>query len=287
MTTASALSEAVKSNFLDSSGGTMSGNVKFNQGKCIDFEDSTGYTRAAKVDKNAFFIENWFDKDGTNTISSRLVLRNHNHSSLAGRFELDANDGTNKNSLVGYPNGSLTWGGKGVITSAGGTFTGIINSTVNNSISVSRSEGDAFVASATRTDTGHSVRFGVGAGGVNRGIYDNKSNRWMIYYDTNNTLKTGVGTVAVITASWRSGENWYRKYSDGFIEQGGIASYSNSSGTTITYHTAYASNNPTVSLNVTTNNHGEFNLSSVTKTNFKWICNATRTGYIYWQASGY
>lgn len=37
-----------------------------------------------------------------------------------------------------------------------------------------------------------------------------------------NHLRENAGTVV---ATWRSGANWYRKYSDGWIEQGGTTTY--------------------------------------------------------------
>ena len=42
---------------------------------------------------------------------------------------------------------------------------------------------------AVRTDTGHEVNFGVGAGGDNRGIWDLSLNNWIIYADGNNNVK--------------------------------------------------------------------------------------------------
>ena len=41
-----------------------------------------------------------------------------------------------------------------------------------------------------RSDTGYSARFGVGSGGVNRGIWDDNLNKWLIYSDASNTYLT-------------------------------------------------------------------------------------------------
>lgn len=46
---------------------------------------------------------------------------------------------------------------------------------------------------------------------------------------------------AYITKTWRSGPNWYRKWSDGFIEQGGIYTNTANSITTFTLSTAFVS----------------------------------------------
>lgn len=67
-----------------------------------------------------------------------------------------------------------------------------------------------------------------------------------------NTWKK-LGGSAAITETWRSGSSWYRKWSDGWIEQGGeITSFTNrrtsyavpqSSEQTITHQTAFSSTN--------------------------------------------
>ena len=58
-----------------------------------------------------------------------------------------------------------------------------------------------------------------------------------------NGVKFGSGSSsasAYITSTWHSGTSWYRKWSDGFIEQGGSASCVNGS-TAITFPTAFTS----------------------------------------------
>lgn len=52
---------------------------------------------------------------------------------------------------------------------------------------------------ARRTDTGYGAAFGVGNGGVNRGIYDRKANEWMIYRDGNNVTHFGANVVNINT----------------------------------------------------------------------------------------
>jgi len=49
---------------------------------------------------------------------------------------------------------------------------------------------DTFLT-ATRTNTSQQVRFGVGAGGTNRGIYDASADAWMIYMNSSNALILG------------------------------------------------------------------------------------------------
>lgn len=46
-------------------------------------------------------------------------------------------------------------------------------------------------------------------------------------------------TPAVVVASYRSGNSWYRKYSDGWIEQGGFIPYPTTAPVTITFPIAF------------------------------------------------
>ena len=49
--------------------------------------------------------------------------------------------------------------------------------------------------------------------------------------------------VVSLIASWRSGTSWYRKYSDGWIEQGGYITTSSNTEHTINLHTAFSNTN--------------------------------------------
>ena len=53
---------------------------------------------------------------GSATDGARLLLNNKNHSSEKGYFYLQARNGENVSSLNGKPDGTLTWGGKTVVT---------------------------------------------------------------------------------------------------------------------------------------------------------------------------
>ena len=79
--------------------------------------------------------------------------------------------------------------------------------------------------SATRTDTGQTLDFGIGSGGVNRGLWDTASNAWLLYADSNNKVNVkGITDDAWHTGSYQSPfsnygdvpENapHYRKYGD-------------------------------------------------------------------------
>lgn len=63
---------------------------------------------------------------------------------------------------------------------------------------------------------------------------------------------------AHITTTWHSGTSWYRKWSDGWIEQGGQIT---TSTTTISFHTAFKDTNYTIT--VSQNNAASANVPRV------------------------
>ena len=147
MATASSLTEIVKKNFLQLSGGTISGIIKANTHDFIERTVDNSYT--------AIRGGSGFDK------GSSLVLYGKDESDGA-RFRLIAHDGTNIANLIGKANGDLTWNGKKI----------------------------------------------------------------------------------VCVESYKSGNSWYRKYADGWIEQGGSATTSttiNTTTTKITFTTPFTS----------------------------------------------
>lgn len=81
--------------------------------------------------------------------------------------------------------GSMAYDSGSYLPLSGGAMTGSITSSVNKSISLSRSgsSDECFVAHAKRTDTTHEIQFGIGSGGTNRGIWDSKKGDWILYRD--------------------------------------------------------------------------------------------------------
>lgn len=92
------------------------------------------------------------------------------------------------------------------------------------------------------------------SGGASRSLYGDPSGNLM--WDNKNIVRSVNGTTAdasgnvtitlpspeaYVTETWFSGRNWYRVWSDGFIEQGGELGEGISG--TITLHKAFASNN--------------------------------------------
>lgn len=88
---------------------------------------------------------------------------------------------------------------------------------------------------------------------------------------------------------WKSGKSWYRKYSDGFIEQGG---YCNAApgGTTVNLHTAFSNTNYTILLTPQFDELGWAGVvkpSGKTKTSFLMYFYSWATIPAYWYACGY
>lgn len=81
---------------------------------------------------------NWLDiVGGTEYGKGAYLSLSGKNSERGGRFDLTANDGANSKILMGYADGTLTWGGSDVITSNGGTMSGVLvrkGTFVNNSV---------------------------------------------------------------------------------------------------------------------------------------------------------
>lgn len=114
-------------------------------------------------------------------------------------------------------------------------------------------------------------------------------------YHTGNATSIGGASAtkpAVVVTTYRSGLNWYRKWSDGFIEQGGLVSASHEG--TITLITNFTATNYSVFLQLENEVDCHWITSAYTRTtsNFKvsiyWTSNHTKGSNkpFYWYACG-
>lgn len=98
-----------------------------------------------------------------------------------------------------------------------------------------------------------------------------------------------------VSKTWNNGSNWYRKWSDGWIEQGGYVSRGGNANAfyTGTFNTAFATKNitlvATIALSTNKDNsfYGQIGAFVVNKTNFKETSFATETPPFSWYACGY
>lgn len=169
-----------------------------------------------------------------------LILSGKDTEIDKGEFYLGANNGTSKSELQGKPDGTLTWDGDNVITSAGGRFTGNVTfpfgsvTNGNNEILFSGSpdpslESQFPVLALRNGNHGNPYSFLLCSRNSKGGNYLEGKIDGTLYWN-------GKGVICV--ESWRSGANWYRKYSDGWIEQGGTITAKEWG--VVTFHTPFA-----------------------------------------------
>lgn len=90
--------------------------------------------------------------------------------------------------------------------------------------------------------------------------------------------------VRYVVETWRDGKQWYTKYNDGWIEQGGLQP-NLTLATTVTLNTPFTTTDYTVTGGKN-NGEGGIRVGSLTTTSFGWSpSGATASGY--WRAEGY
>ena len=188
-----------------------------------------------------------------------LNLYHKDSPTSPGCFFLCAADGTNKSILWASASGLLTWRGNDVITSAGGDINGVIRfrngSYIARSFSNENTSGASELSISALSDTSDPY---TGASIYLHDINDTRGNTqggFFIYARNTKEKECGLcgytdGTLTwnnknvVCVTSWSSGTSWYRKYSDGWIEQGG-STYLSSNPCNLTFHLTFSNTNYT------------------------------------------
>lgn len=95
------------------------------------------------------------------------------------------------------------------------------------------------------------------------------------YNDLSNKPNIPASLNTYVTQTWRSGNNWYRVWSNGFIEQGGRGTFNvwEASKVTISLHRAMTTNNYVISAII---DYGSMNPNYV-----RQIDSATTSNFIY------
>lgn len=188
---------------------------------------------------------------------SRLILY---PKSGTGAFSLLAGDGTNESILTAYPTGEIYWNSKSLLTQA------ITNATISGkTITLTFADG----TTKTLTTAG---------------------------YHTGNATAVGGATAtkpAVVVETKKSSNNWYRKWSDGYIEQGGVFSASGSGYETLTVNllAPFSNANYTV-ITASTNSTGNLGsgvdiIGSKTTSSFSSYAHHKGDVLPTWYACGY
>lgn len=249
--------------YLPLSGGDMTGDIRLMQ------SDGTVSSHLHITEGTYAGLDIMVDGDGWEDSGGCLALKNRDSSNETGYFILKAQDNSNASRLEGRPNGDLYWRGAKVLDS---------------------------------DDTVHAARLAL-ANGVNQNLdffaNDSLGGGFFIPGDHHTAnewvaLKTAKDTNSGnITATWSSGNNWYRKYSDGFIMQGGATNAAGNRDFWITLPLAFSNASYNLVLGETTSylscgsqNTCEY-LQKRSNTGFYIDQNDDNSAGTWWVAFGY
>ena len=114
------------------------------------------------------------------------------------------------------------------------------------------------------------------------------------YNDLSNKPSIPSTPQGYVTQTWRSGNNWYRVWSDGFIEQGGYVGAPSSVMTaidqTVNFNRSYSSTNYTVLAIISTGHTQTWALSTRRNSKSQFAIGSELAASIYprnWYAAGY
>ena len=183
-----------------------------------------------------------------------IALRGEENNSNPGTFELKAINSIDglSSSLLGKPDGSLTWGGDEVVTH-GCTLTKSFKSSHPYLCSRNVDNDRLVVFGGTGSSDGSYIRLSgmneISARAEIRTIGADGTGKSLAIYP-NGDFKWGGNPVVVLVESYNSGATFYRKYSDGWIEQGGVftGQMPASSHVTVTFYKSFSNTNYKVIL---------------------------------------
>lgn len=272
----------IKSTYLPLSGGIMTGNINWDRGV---------------VRQNGHSFEFVGDKDLPNQ-TSFIACRSATHPYESGWFYFGARNKEGGYMGICKPDGTFTWGGDNVITSAGGTINGTLYYGGHDMYCDKNNDIIAIYGSTHHTIGGASL---VLHGGIQSDEYGESnisafklsthsydlSKKKTLYGQYDKGLMWDGNQVVCLVTHWQSGDKWYRKYSNGWIEQGGIWYTSN---TTLSFNIAFSNTNYTI---VGSENQGDdnaraikFNRNNATTTSIRMVGSANPIG-VCWYACGF
>ena len=112
------------------------------------------------------------------------------------------------------------------------------------------------------------------------------------YNDLSNKPSIPSTPKGYITQTWRSGNNWYRVYSDGWIEQGGYKSDTYGLNKTLSFNRSFSTSQ--YSLTIGTYSPGRFDAGTIiaiagrsTNSSSIHVGSGVASGGYFWEAKGY
>ena len=188
----------------------------------------------------------------------------------------------------------------GKLSLSGGTMTGDISFIGNGEIKSATNKGGRLVIETVGSSLhGSNVSYEDGAALLLRSsAYPNdqkglffliaglsSSQHYMLIGSPDGSLEWGGHNVITVVVEYYGANSWYRKYSDGWIEQGGKAEFPSQGDLSITLPLAFS--NPYYTPIFRTNSSSDFWLASISPTYFSI---GTSTGYgvsdVWWRACG-
>lgn len=100
-------------------------------------------------------------------------------------------------------------------------------------------------------------------------------------------INAGPSPNAYITQTWRAGSNWYRRYSDGFLMQGGYIDQGGYGAATISYHAAFTATDAKVLLSPGDNGSWDFGYIIQRRATSNCVAYARFGRRFHWFACGY
>ena len=297
--------------YLPLAGGTMGGGILF------DPAEQSGINVIRSASHATGYLQ--FCGGMAYASGASLALYGLEHSTNPGAFLLNAHGDGVRSLLVGRPNGQFTWAGQNIARTVNGssadtngdvrvwaesnTDVNLNNITTDGTYYVSGDNinipsGSNGYLEVYATSSGSAVRqvfYRIGTVNSNEhNVYTrarNASGTWGSWIK----ILTSKDTTGYITTQWNSGASWYRKWSNGWIEQGGLFTHTGT-WATVSLNTSFTATNYTIvtgSIQYSDDGNGYavIRASNKTKTSFqcadKWDLGQYKKGKMYWYACGY
>ena len=263
---------------LKANGDTMTVPLTFDNTGRITWNDS----------ENLLLLQAFHD----GAMGAQCGLRSKDAPSLPGTIVLQPrkSDGSDGESLIVYPDGKVTIG-TGHLEPTNQIATGVVRHCCDDG--VLSIFGATEEVNGAMLDLNGSERDHAAAGGFVLGCRKDGAYRPLRGFPDGRLLWDG-NRIPTIVASGGSNANWYRKWSDGLIEQCGYvtAVTSGDAITSVTFATPFAKTYPTIIVTPNGGGTRTFTLTQATSTGFKaqgWNRTSSAAGppYMFYYASGY